>query len=220
MVVAVKFLSLLGAAGFVGSLTVGSLAGCGSDEPAPPATTGPGVGSQPLTCAQSPPPEKPAASCDVTIEKPPEVAVQHIKEGSVILYCSNPPSSGPHYPVWAGFQEHTQPMDSAELAPYLVHSLEHGAVALFYKCEPGSCPEVVDALKKIRDGVVTDSLCSATTRVRVIISPSRTIKTKVAAAAWGATYQAACVDEPSLAAFVKDRYAKGPENLCVDGRSF
>ena len=42
----------------------------------------------------------------------------------------------------------------------------------------------------------------------------------LAAAAWGATYQASCVDRPSLEAFVRDHYAKGPENLCVSGRSF
>ena len=48
----------------------------------------------------------------------------HIPIGASVVYNSNPPSSGPHYPVWANFQEFAVPVDDR----YLVHSMEHGAV--------------------------------------------------------------------------------------------
>ena len=38
-----------------------------------------------------------------------------------------------------------------------------------------------------------------------------------AAAAWGATYTATCIDVPSLRAFANDHYGHGREVLCTDG---
>jgi hypothetical protein len=42
----------------------------------------------------------------------------------------------------------------------------------------------------------------------------------VAAAEWGKTYTAPCVDVPTLTAFVHDTYGKGPEAICAPGRTF
>lgn len=168
-------------------------------------------------CATPPAPQKPTASCEVTIATPPIEPVLHVPEGTLITYCSNPPSSGRHYPIWAAFQEYSAPVEW----PYLVHSMEHGAVLLLYKCDAAGCPDVVDQLRKIRDDAPIDPLCEGQgTARRIIIAPSTTIDTEVAAAAWGATYRAPCVDTPTLATFVRDHYAKGPENFCTPGRTF
>lgn len=191
---------------------------CGDDDDAasPPAGVdgGGGEAAAPV-CAEVPAPEKPAASCDVTIESPPISGANHVPEGTALSYCSNPPSSGDHYPVWAAFQQYSSPVEW----PYLVHSMEHGAIVLLYNCDAQGCPEIVDALVKVRDDAAPDPLCADGTK-RIIIAPSPTIPTKVAAAAWGKTYRADCVDAPTLDAFVHDNYAKGPENLCVAGRAF
>jgi hypothetical protein len=56
--------------------------------------------------------------------------------------------------------------------------------------------------------------------VRVIIAPRAENDTAIAAAAWGHTYHADCVDAPSLAAFINAHYAQGPENLCFAGSVF
>ena len=200
------------------ALPLFSIVACGDDDdgasPGPDAGTS-GDASAPV-CAETPAPEKPSASCEVTIESPPISGNQHLSEGTQITYCSNPPSSGPHYPVWAAFQEYSAPVEW----PYLVHSLEHGAIVLLYKCEQ-ACPEIVDQLKAVRDNAAADPLCAAYGGgKRIIIAPSTTIATPVAAAAWGKTYQAACVDMPTLEAFARDNYAKGPEDLCIAGRTF
>lgn len=160
-------------------------------------------------------PYHPDASCPVTIETPDLLAAEHVPEGSAITWSSNPPSSGPHFPIWAAFTEFTAPVPRG----YLVHSMEHGAVVLLYKCE-GACPAVVDELRKIRDALPADPLCAPETRVRVVIAPDPELDVPVAAAAWGWTYKAQCVDAPTLGAFARDHYAQGPENTCSAGRTF
>jgi hypothetical protein len=165
-------------------------------------------------CSPPPPSEKPAASCAVTIDSPPIAGASHVTEGTPLAYCSNPPSSGNHYPVWAAFQEYSAPVEW----PYLVHDMEHGAVVLLYNC-PSGCADVVDQFRKVRDDAAADPLCDPGTK-RIIIAPSPSIPTKVAAAAWGKTYRADCVDMPTLEAFVRDNYGKGTEPICAQGRAF
>jgi Protein of unknown function (DUF3105) len=179
----------------------------------------PGDGA--VVCQPTPPGTKPQASCDVTLETPPiqALAARHVPEGSPVTYCTNPPSSGSHYPIWAQFQEYDHPIPTG----YLVHSLEHGAVILYWKCDApdgAACtapPGVLTALRKVRDDTPTDGICDPSIRVRIIIAPSTTIETPIAAAAWGALYHAQCADVPTLEAFVHDHYGHGTEDLCVPG---
>ena len=138
----------------------------------------------------------------------------HVDAGTPLTYNSNPPSSGNHYRDWANFQEFKTTVPDGNL----VHSLEHGAVALLYKCEGAACPPIIAALEKIRDGVPTDPLCTAAIRVRIIIMPYPKLDVPVAAAAWGFTYKAACLDVPTLTQFVKDNYGQSPESICAPGQ--
>ena len=154
-----------------------------------------------------------AAACNVRLDSPPLMTTVHIPHFAPVVYNSNPPSSGPHYTTWANYQEYADPVDDR----YLVHSLEHGAVLFLYKCEDAGCPELVDALRAVRDAVPSDPLCDPSIRVRIIIAPRPANDVTVAAAAWGQTYRADCVDAASLAKFVADHYAMTPENFCGPG---
>lgn len=201
---------MAGAAAALGAMALAACSSSGSDASGGAADAG---ADRHLSA-----PIHPAASCLVTIETPDLLPAMHVPEGTVITYDSNPPSSGPHYPVWANFQEYSAPFDEG----YLVHSLEHGAVALLYKCEasaPG-CAVTIDALRKIRDSLPSDPACDPSIRVRVIIAPFPRLEEPVAAVAWGITYKAECVDVPTLTQFVKDNYALSPENICAPGRTF
>ena len=166
-----------------------------------------------------PPPPPPVgtidASCKVTIENPAIVPGTHVPEGTSIQYTTNPPSSGAHYPIWAHFLEYDKPIDDG----YLVHSLEHGAVLILYKCEPAQCASIAASLRAVRDAVPTDPLCASPDRVRVILAPRPANDAPIAAAAWGWTYKADCVEPASLLQFVKDHYAKAPEDFCSPGKS-
>ncbi len=186
-------------------------AACGSSESDPK-----GVDSGVPQRSRIPAPIRPAASCEVVIDAPELLGGGHVEDGMPLTYNSNPPTSGPHYSTWANFQEFSAPFDDG----YLVHSLEHGAIALLYKCEAAACAGVVDALRKVRDSLSTDPLCDPTTRVRVILAPYPKLDVPVAAVAWGWSYKAQCVDVPTLTQFAKDHYAQGPEDLCPAGRTF
>jgi hypothetical protein len=154
-----------------------------------------------------------AAACNVRLDSPPLMTTVHIPHFAPVVYNSNPPSSGPHYTTWANYQEYADPVDDR----YLVHSLEHGAILFLYKCEDAGCPEIVDALRAVRDALPSDPLCDPSIRERIIIAPRPANDVTVAAAAWGQTYRADCVDAASLAKFVADHYAMAPENFCGPG---
>jgi hypothetical protein len=153
------------------------------------------------------------APCTVTIDAPAYLRAQHVAIGTHVTYDSNPPSSGPHYPIWAAYQAYDTPVPRE----YYVHDLEHGGVALLYKCD-GACPAILDALTRVSNALPDDPLCNGEgVRVRTVITPDLLLDVPVAAAAWGWTYKADCPDLPSLTQFVKDHYGQGPEATCANG---
>ena len=162
-----------------------------------------------------------ASACNVRTEDPAVLASPHVSEGTYDAgapagtYDSNPPSSGPHYPIWANFQEFANPVPDG----YLVHSEEHGAILLVYKCADSTCPILPAALRAVRDAFPTDALCDPSIRVRIVLAPRPDNDAPVAAAAWGHVYKADCVDAASLTAWMTAHYAMGPENFCSPGQT-
>lgn len=50
----------------------------------------------------------------------------HVEDAAELVYAHNPPASGPHFPVWAGYDVHDEVVDRGNW----VHNLEHGAIVL------------------------------------------------------------------------------------------
>ena len=96
-------------------------------------------------------------------------------------YNSEPPSSGPHYatPAQAGFYDQS-PVDE-----YLVHSMEHGYVTIWYNCAlytGGTC----DQLKaQIKDVMGSAGVSAVTGTLKLIAVPRPNQKTVIALSAWG-----------------------------------
>lgn len=108
-------------------------------------------------------------------------------------YNSSPPSSGPHCGSWG---QYTTYAPSAPLpACNFVHNLEHGAIALLYNC-PQGCADLVAALQAVLDDPPMDPNCAAP---RLLLTPYADMQTKVAAAAWGYTWTANCLDAAAVA---------------------
>jgi hypothetical protein len=182
------------------------LLGC-SDDAATVAPSNVDAGSRPRTTEIS------AGACKAQLTYPVVVDAPHVPEGTVVTYSTNPPCIGPHYPIWAAFKEYDKTIDHR----YLVHSLEHGAVILSYKCStPAECPDLVATLRAVRDAAPKDNLCTDV-RNRIILVPDPALKTRIAAAAWGVTYTADCADQASLAQFVRDNYGRTYEDICAPG---
>lgn len=139
----------------------------------------------------------------------------HMPLCTPIDYPTNPPAGGPHWGQWAAFKQYTTPVPRE----MYVHDMEHGAVVLAYRCD-GECAEVTDFLGEIYDGRPADPLCVVAGLVehRLVVTPDAELDVPVAAAAWGATYRATCLDEASLVAFIDAHYGKGPEQICAQGK--
>ena len=145
----------------------------------------------------------------------PEPDFNHIAACTPLTYATNPPSGGDHWPIWAAYKKYTTPVPRE----MYVHDLEHGAIVLAYRCA-GACPDVVAALstRVRRDGRPALPLHPRRARrARGAHARSRLLATPIAAAAWGATYTATCIDVPSLRAFANAHYGQGREQLCTDG---
>ena len=136
----------------------------------------------------------------------------HITQCFPVVYSSNPPTSGPHYPIWASFKTFTTPVPRG----FTVHDLEHGAIVISYKCADG-CASELAALQAFVDARPVDPLCIAPVKSRIVITPDPLLDVQFAAAAWGFALTSQCFDLPALEAFINAHYAMGTENFCFDG---
>jgi hypothetical protein len=158
------------------------------------------------------------AGCRIEIDDPPLLPATHVPIGSTVQWDSNPPSSGPHYPIWAAYQAYSTPVPRG----YYVHDLEHGAIVLLYNCGDAGCPDVVATLQAASDAIPDDPLCTSLAegvRVRTVITPDPLLDVPVAAAAWGWVYKAQCADLATLRDFALQHYGQGPEMLCNNGQA-
>ena len=156
-------------------------------------------------------PDSPAA-CGTTVTSYPIDPSPHITACFPVVYSSNPPTSGPHYPVWASFKTFSTPVPRG----FTVHDLEHGAIVISYKCA-GGCASEVAALQAFVDARPADPLCATPVKSRIVITPDPLLDAPFAAAAWGFALTSQCFDLPALAAFIDAHYAMAPENFCFDG---
>lgn len=153
--------------------------------------------------------------CQPKVKRHPVLASPHIlaTEYQPSAYNSNPPSSGPHCSVWGSYATFAaRPLPRCNY----IHNLEHGAVVLLHNCALG-CPQVTAGLAKAVQEFDGDEDCD---RPRLIISPDESLDHAVAAAAWGATFTADCLDELAQAAlsrFVREHYNRAPEDVCSGG---
>lgn len=146
-----------------------------------------------------------------------------LEEGNHSALCAeltphtNPPTSGEHYPKWAAFGIYDQPIPDG----FLLHSLEHGAVALLYNCDliedtEESCADFLAELVAFYEAWPDDALCSDVPH-RLIIAPDPKLDTAFAATAWGYHLKGDCFDAPRVTDFIEAHYAKNYEDLCNPG---
>lgn len=64
-------------------------------------------------------------------EKIEDLGREHVSNISDVVYNSNPPTSGSHFPVWAKNGAYDRVLSDG----YLIHSLEHGYIVISYNCD-------------------------------------------------------------------------------------
>lgn len=181
---------------------------CGSDKQTPARPDGGADAEPPLLVDAGP--------CGVTTARIAVDSALHVDQGTPLSFSSNPPAGGDHYPFWATWGAHSTAVPRGNW----IHNLEHGGIALLYRCAArAACPETAAKLEAIAGALPQDPACSGDVRARVIVTPDPDLPegVEVAAAAWGATLVARCVDDAAIRAFAIEHYAKAPENTCAQG---
>jgi hypothetical protein len=179
---------------WLASVVVVALVGCGRTS---------GVGDRPGDGGASD--GGAAFACGPGIDAPPLEGAMHVVEPTPVTYAANPPSSGPHWPMW---QEPWGAYPAELPRERWVHNLEHGGVVLLYNC-PAGCTDVVTALTALRDATPPDRF----NEQRLLITPDSVMPHRVAAVAWGWRWQGDAVDGATLRCFIDARYDRAPESI-------
>jgi hypothetical protein len=152
-------------------------------------------------------------ACDGTVTTESDTSSPHVPASTQIEWTNNPPTSGPHFDIWAAWDRQYAELPRGNY----VHNAEHGGVILLYHCDP-ACPYVLEALLGVARAMPADPLCTAPVAKRVIVTADPLLPpgVQVAAVAWNHAYTAACFDD-HVATFAAEHYAQAPENLCANG---
>jgi hypothetical protein len=162
-----------------------------------------------------------AGPCSEVVSDPVDVAGKHINpDAGMLTWPTNPPSSGNHYGQWYKWARvYTTPVPRENY----VHNLEHGGVVFSYNC-PSGCADEVAKLESLARSLPKDPACTDPIPARWLVTPDPLLPegVVVAAAAWGSTYTAKCVDARTLKNFWDQHFARkpfsAPENFCSEGQ--
>lgn len=137
----------------------------------------------------------------------------HVDQGTAIEWSTNPPTSGPHYPIWAKWDRQFPSLTRGNW----VHNLEHGGVVFAYRCDAGC--DLAATLARLVTAFPDDPRCAAPIRHRALIvaDPLLPADGDVAAVAWGTYYLGICADDEALTKFYTAHFGRGPEDICADG---
>ena len=119
-------------------------------------------------------------------------------------YSTNPPVSGPHDATstdWGVYE--TQPFVGS-----LIHSLEHGAINIYYSCENigEGCEEAVSELNAIYKELEKKD-------PKVILTPFEDMEHKIALGAWDHLLTLEFVDQDRIEKFFNQFINQGPEKI-------
>ncbi len=129
----------------------------------------------------------------------PDEGRQHVAEGTPITYNTDPPTSGTHYPPSQPGGHYTR-----EILPgYLVHSMEHGTVIIYYN------PTVSAAQQNELRDIIEPHLGNFAT---VIAVPRNDPEYPIILTAWRHWQRLRTYDANKIRDFIDLRLGKGPEN--------
>jgi hypothetical protein len=164
-----------------------------------------------ISCTNSPAPSltisevlKLPAHGDATlltgVVSPPDEGRDHIWPDHPVEYKTMPPTSGPHFPdpTAPGFYT-TRPAFG-----YLVHSLEHGSVVIYY--DPAQLSPEIE--KNLRAFVTANS----DPEVGIVAVPDADFKYPFILTAWDKMLKLDKYDPKVVTAFLAEYLGRGPEN--------
>lgn len=136
---------------------------------------------------------------DPGIETFPDEGNTHVPVGTVVVYQTDPPTSGNHYPDPQPGGFYTSPV----AAGFLVHSLEHGGVVIYVDATLVSTADL-DALKALAAAHPGDF-------AQVVVVPRTDAAFPVILTAWTHWLRLATYDQSRIDGFLALFLGNGPE---------
>jgi len=134
----------------------------------------------------------------------PDEGQQHVPEGTPVTYGHSPPTSGPHWPRWARWDVYAR-----EVPPEIwVHNLEHGGIVILYRCDT-PCPDLIQQLGEVYRTFPK----SKHGHVKLLITPYRNLRTRLAILAWTWLDELDEFDRERLVRFYQAHVDRGPEDV-------
>ena len=134
----------------------------------------------------------------------PDEGQKHVPEGTRVTYGHYPPTSGPHWPLWARWGIYAQ-----EVPPEAwVHNLEHGGIVILYRCDT-PCPDLIQRLREIYDTFPK----SKHGHVKLLTTHYQKLRTRLAILAWTWLDELEEFDRQRLLRFYQAHVDMGPEDV-------
>ncbi len=138
------------------------------------------------------------------VEQFPSEGTEHVSSDTQVEYDTSPPTSGPHYnsPAAAGFYD----AGNAPAMGNLVHSLEHGAVVVYY--DPSALSDEQE--EHLRS--LTQQYTGTWASVIAVPTSTANVDSPVVLTAWRNVLRLDGYDEATVEAFLAEFLGRGPEN--------
>lgn len=139
-------------------------------------------------------------------EEIPIQTTQHIKPGeSHPPYNSNPPTSGWMYDDVAGAGIHEVQVPDEKL----IHSMEHGAVVVWYKSGEATDSSKIAGLSSEETEKLKQIFNKASGKK--ILAPRKNLDVSIALTSWGRLLKLQAIDSEKIIAFIETNENRGPE---------
>ncbi len=132
------------------------------------------------------------------VERLPNEGRNHVEDGTVVGYRTNPPVSGPHSRRRAapGVYGKRQPPER------LVHSIEHGMIVIYYDRPEAAVMDQLEAWASLFGGPWSG----------VVLTPREGLGQDIILTAWRRRLRMTAFDAAGAAAFIDAYRGRGPEN--------
>ncbi len=130
----------------------------------------------------------------------PSEGTEHVPESAEVTYNTTPPTSGRHYATAtpSGFYVEPRPPGN------LVHSLEHGAVVIYY--DPAKLTD------EVRQSLTRFVQAHRDPWASVVVVPNPNPDAAFVLTAWTKMLKLDSYDVPTVRAFLAEYLGRGPEN--------
>lgn len=138
----------------------------------------------------------------------------HVPDGTKENYNSNPPTSGPHYANSQPAGIYDKPIPDGNL----IHSMEHGAVILWYKPSATADTQTVEGTESAKTIGLSNQdidrlkqIFSSVSVGKKIMVPRDSLNAPVALTSWGRLFKLQTIDEAQIKTFMETNEDRGPE---------